>query len=127
MSQRLERLADQIMRDLAVLIRQELKDPRLGMVTISAVKLSRDLGYADVYVTVLGQDLAVADRVSVDVLQGAAGLLRAGLGRGLRTRVVPRLRFHYDEVLLRAQRLSSLISQAVAEDAARHDPEDAAH
>ncbi len=127
MSQRLERLADQIMRDLAVLIRQELKDPRLGMVTISAVKLSRDLGYADVYVTVLGQDLAVADRVSVDVLQGAAGLLRAALGRGLRTRVVPRLRFHYDEVLLRAQRLSSLISQAVAEDAARHDPEDAAH
>ncbi len=127
MSQRLERLADQIMRDLAVLIRQELKDPRLGMVTISAVKLSRDLGYADVYVTVLGQDLAVADRVSVEVLQGAAGLLRAALGRGLRTRVVPRLRFHYDEVLLRAQRLSSLISQAVAEDAARHDPEDAAH
>ncbi len=127
MSQRLERLADQIMRDLAVLIRQELKDPRLGMVTISAVKLSRDLGYADVYVTVLGQDLDVADRVSVEVLQGAAGLLRAALGRGLRTRVVPRLRFHYDEVLLRAQRLSSLISQAVAEDAARHDPEDAAH
>ncbi len=125
MSQRLERLADQMMRDLAALIRQDLKDPRLGMVTISAIKLSRDLGYADVYVTVMGRELDADPSVSIAVLQGAAGHLRSALGRDMRTRVIPRLRFHYDEVLVRAQRLSTLISQAVAEDVARHGDEDA--
>ncbi len=121
MSQRQERLADQLQRDLAELVRQELRDPRIGMVTVSAVKVSRDLGYADVYVTLLQPQLqkdTEARQLSVARLNAAAGFLRTALGKTLSLRVVPRLRFHYDEVLANAQHLASLIEQAVQDDAA---------
>lgn len=119
MSQRTQRLADQIQRDLAALIRLELKDPRLGMVTISAVKVSPDLGYADIYVTVLGASLDEKPDASLAVLNAAAGFLRSELGRSIRTRVTPRLRFHFDEVAARGNRMAAMINQAVAEDERR--------
>ncbi len=123
MNQRLDRLADQIQRDLAQLIRQEIRDPRLGLVTVSAVKVSRDLGYADIYVTVMGRDLeADAHQASIDILNAAAGFLRGELGRMLSIRVIRRLRFHFAEVLARANHLTSLIQHAVREDESRHQP-----
>lgn len=122
MSQRIQRIADQIQRDLAILIRDELKDPRLGLVTISAVKVSKDMGYADVYVTVLGKTLDEDCAPSLAVLNNAAGFLRAELGRILQVRMIPRLRFHYDEATARGNRMSALIHQALAADeAARQD------
>lgn len=129
MSQRTQRLADQIQRDLSVMIRQELKDPRLGMVTISGVKVSPDMGYADVYVTVLGATLDEKPDESLDVLNAAAGFLRGELGRGLKTRITPRIRFHFDEVTARGNRMAALITTAVNEDreraSARDDEPDA--
>lgn len=119
MSQRTQRIADQIQRDLADLIRLGLKDPRLGMVTISSVKVSPDMGYADVYVTVLGSTLDERPDESIAVLNNAAGFLRSELGRGLKLRMIPRLRFHFDEVTARGNRMATLISMAVAEDRAR--------
>lgn len=121
MSQRLKRLADQIQRDLADLIRMELKDPRItGMITISAIKVSPDLGYADIYVTVMDQVLhddmnESAHRETLDILNGASGFLRAELGRRLKTRVTPRLRFHYDTLTARGNQLNELIEKAVAD------------
>ncbi len=129
MSQRTQRLADQIQRDLSVMIRQELKDPRLGMVTISGVKVSPDMGYADVYVTVLGATLDEKPDESLEVLNAAAGFLRGELGRGLKTRITPRIRFHFDEVTARGNRMAALITTAVNEDreraSARDDEPDA--
>lgn len=119
MSQRTQRLADQIQRELADLIRLELKDPRLGMVTVSGVKVSPDFGYADVYVTVLGSSLEEKPDESLAVLNAAAGFLRGELGRSIRTRVTPRLRFHFDEVTARGNRMAALINQAVQEDQLR--------
>ncbi len=119
MSQRTQRIADQIQRDLAGLIRLGLKDPRLGMVTVSSVKVSPDMGYADVYVTVLGSTLDERPDESIAVLNNAAGFLRSELGRGLKLRMIPRLRFHFDEVTARGNRMAALISTAVAEDQAR--------
>ncbi len=116
MSQRIQRLADQIQRDLAALIRQEVKDPRVGMVTVSAVKLSPDLGYADIYVTILGRTLDAGHEDSIKALNGAAPWLRTELGRGLKIRVIPRLRFHYDEITARGNRMAELIAQARSED-----------
>ena len=81
-SQRLKRMADTVQRELSELIRQELKDPRLGgLVTISAVKVSADLGYAEVYVTVMGRELGdeqseVANKETLAVLNGASRFLR---------------------------------------------------
>jgi len=81
MSQRMQRLADQIQREIAGLIRSELKDPRLGMVTISAVKVSKDMGYAEIYVTVLGKELDVDYAPSLAVLNNAAGFFAWCIGQ----------------------------------------------
>ena len=119
MSQRLQRLADQIQRTLAVIIRDEINDPRLtGLVTISAVKVSPDLGYADIYVTILepsqdgGMNLE-AHRESIEVLKNAAGFLRSELSRTLSTRTTPRLRFHYDEVTAHGNHMMNLVNLAM--------------
>lgn len=117
--QRLKRMADSVQRELSEMIRQELKDPRLGgLVTISAVKVSPDLGYADVYVTVMGRELAddqneIAHRESLAVLNGAAGFLRVELGRRIKTRITPRLRFHYDKTNAYGNYMFGLIEKAV--------------
>ncbi|MFB6348697.1 ribosome-binding factor A [Moraxella sp. ZJ142] len=119
MNQRLQRLADQIQRTLATLIRDEINDPRLtGFVTISGVKVSPDLGYADIYVTILepSQDGGMnidAHRDSLKVLNSAAGFLRTELSRTMKTRTTPRLRFHYDEVTAHGNHMINLVSQAM--------------
>lgn len=120
MNQRLQRLADQIQRELAVLIRDEINDPRLtGFVTISSVKVSPDLGYADIYVTIMepGLDDAMTKtnhEESINVLNKAAGFLRTELSHSLKTRTTPRLRFHYDEVTAHGNYMMDLINQAVS-------------
>ena len=119
MNQRLQRLADQIQRDLAVLIRDEINDPRLtGFVTISTIKISPDLGYADIYVTIMEKSMDNAmtkdyHTESLEVLNKASGFLRTELSHLLKTRTTPRLRFHYDEVTANANYMMNLISKAV--------------
>ena len=119
MNQRLQRLGDQIQRELAVLIRDEVNDPRLtGFVTISSVKVSSDLGYADIYVTVMEPELNDAmskhsHEESLQVLNKAAGFLRTELSHSLKTRTTPRLRFHYDEVTAQGNYMMDLINKAV--------------
>lgn len=121
---RTDRVADQLQKELAVLIQREVKDPRLGMVTVSGVKVSRDLGYADVYITLLGENDAETIKANLGILRRAAGFLRGQIGRRIKLRHVPELRFHYDESVVRGQRLSSLIDEAVASDRDRQDDEE---
>ena len=109
---RAARIADQIQRDLSDLFRQELKDPRVGLVTITAVEVSRDLSHAKVYVTSLAG--AESTEQSVEALQHAAGFLRSQLARTLSVRTVPQLHFVYDVSVERGVRLSNLIDEAVA-------------
>lgn len=119
MNQRLQRLSDQIQRELAVLIRDAVNDPRLtGFVTISSVKVSPDLGYADIYVTIMEPELNDAmiktnHEQSVKVLNKASGFLRTELSHSLKTRTTPRLRFHYDEVTAHGNYMMDLINKAV--------------
>ncbi|MBF8223708.1 MULTISPECIES: 30S ribosome-binding factor RbfA [Halomonadaceae] len=121
---RTDRVADQLQKELAVLIQREVKDPRLGMVTVSGVKVSRDLGYADVYITLLGENDAETIKENLVILRRAAGFLRGQIGRRIKLRHVPELRFHYDESVVRGQRLSSLIDEAVASDRGRQESDD---
>lgn len=112
---RTQRIGEQIQRDLAQLIQFEVKDPRMGMVTISHVKVAKDLGYADVYITVfpLGEQTQVqAVSASLEVLRSAAGFLRHELSQRIKLRVMPQLRFHFDESVERGRQLHSLIEQA---------------
>lgn len=119
---RTQRVGEQLQRELAQLIPQEVKDPRLGFVTVNAVTISRDLAYADVYVTVLGkEDSPEAIAASVKILNRASGFLRGRIAQLIKLRIVPSLRFHYDSSVARGAKLSSLIEQAVSEDRQRQD------
>ncbi|MCB1646371.1 MAG: 30S ribosome-binding factor RbfA [Pseudomonadales bacterium] len=112
------RVADHIQRELAVLIQQEVKDPRVGMVTINEVKVSRDLAYADVYFTSIAGELdADRNRQVQEALNKAGGFLRSQLAKSLSTRTTPRLRFHYDETVEHGVRMDKVISEARARDA----------
>lgn len=121
---RTDRIADQIQRDLAVLLQREIKDPRLGLPTISGVKVSKDLAYADIYLTFMA--LNEPDKVddALHVLENASGLLRSLLSKSIKLRVMPRLRFHYDETIVEGPRISALINAAVAEDKSRQQDGD---
>ena len=117
-SSRRQRVADQIQKELAGLIQREMKDPRLGMVTVSAVDVSRDLAYADVFITTLGKDDAESRQQALDILGRGAGFLRGKLARAMKLRIVPALRFRYDESIERGSRLESLIEDARKKDQA---------
>lgn len=125
--QRLKRMADSVQREVSELIRQELKDPRLGgYVTISAVKVSPDLGYAEIYVTVMGRELGdeqteEANKETLKVLNNASGFLRQELSRRIKTRVTPRLRFHYDKTNAYGNYMFDLIEEAVKDLPERKD------
>lgn len=119
---RTRRIGEQIRRDLAALIRSEIGDPRVLMVSITGVEVSRDLAHAKVFVTFLGDAQARADVMRL--LAEHAAHLRQLLGREMRIRTVPRIVFTYDESIERGARLSSLIDAAVAADAARHRSDD---
>ena len=101
------RVADQIQRDVAELIRN-LKDPRLGMVTINSVEVTPDYAHAQVYFSVL---VGEADD-SAAALNEAAGFLRNGLFKRLSIHTVPTLHFHFDKTTERAAALSALIARA---------------
>ncbi|PJE79679.1 30S ribosome-binding factor [invertebrate metagenome] len=117
---RTQRVADQIQRELARIIQREMKDPRLGMVTISGVSVSRDLAFANIHVSFLGVDEQAVIDESVQVLQKAAGFMRSQLARAIKLRITPQLRFFYDNSIRRGAYLSSLIDQAVTEDQKHH-------
>ena len=119
---RAQRVGEQLRRDLAQMIQQEVKDPRLGLVTVSDVRVSKDLSYADVYVTVMGNEEGQAQiDTSLKILNRAAGFLRGRLAKAIKLRVMPQLRFHYDASVVRGNYLSSLIDKAVTEDRSRQD------
>lgn len=116
---RKRRVSEQIQRELAQLIRKELSDPRVALATVSEVRLSRDMAYADVMVTRLGAQREESQQ-AVDALNHAGRHLRSLLAQSLPLRSVPVLRFHYDESFERSARVSHLIDEAVAGDKARH-------
>lgn len=106
------RVGDQIQKELADLIRNELKDPRVGMVTVTAVDVAADYSHAKVYVTTLDDKRPIEDML--DGLNHSAGFLRAGLFHRLSLRVIPQLHFVYDKSIERGIHLTSLIDEAVA-------------
>lgn len=112
------RIGEQIRRELAELVRK-VKDPRVGNVTFGEVEVSKDLVHAKVFFTVLGAEAEQA-RETGKGLNHAAGFLRRELGRVMRLRVVPELRFVYDDTQEKGARLSALIDEAVRSDRERH-------
>jgi len=103
-------VADQIQRDLAELIARELKDPRVGMVTLNAVEVTPDYAHARVFFSVLVGDAGEAELA----LNQAAGFLRNALFKRLHIHTVPTLHFQFDRTTERAADMNALIARAVA-------------
>ena len=117
---RTERLADAIQQELAVLIRDEMRDPRVKLVTLTGVEVSRDLGYAKVYVTQVNKERSDCKQ-AVEALNNAAGFLRSQLARVMDLRTTPKLTFYFDNSGLYGQKLSALIDHAVHNDEQRRE------
>lgn len=109
-------MADAIQRELAEIIRAELRDPRLGMTNVTGVDVSRDIAVAKVYVNFIETLDEQEQSARVEVLTRAAGFLRSQLTRRMRLRSVPKLSFFYDATGDRGRHLSALIDYAVARD-----------
>ena len=120
-SHRNRRLEEQLLRLLSDLVRREVKDPRVGAVTLTAVEVSPDLSHATVYFLPfgLGKDAAPV----AEGLAHAAGYLRTLLGRELTLRHTPQLHFRVDTTLEKGMALNALINEAVADDRRRHAAE----
>jgi len=119
---RARRVAEQVQRVLADMLRRDVRDPRLKPVTITHVKMSPDLSHAWVHFQLLTGN--AHDPAQQEILDEAAGYLRGPLGRALRLRIAPYIHFQPDAELEQSQRLDELITRAVREDAARHPADD---
>ena len=105
-----KKVADLVQRELSELIRLELRDPRVGMVTITSVDVSPDLSHAKVFVTLLQKEKL---QETLQGLQRAAGFLRSQLAHRMKMYTTPELRFVYDESVERGDRLSQLIDSVI--------------
>ena len=114
---RSRRIADQVQRELSDIIRLELKDPRVGMITITDVEVTPDHRLARVFFTLLGDPATIEE--TTRALQHAAGFLRSHLARRFEMRTVPQLQFVHDPSVERGMHLSQLIDSARADDAKR--------
>jgi ribosome-binding factor A len=111
---RAERVSDAVQQELAVLIRDEVRDPRVGMVSVTDVDVSRDLAYAKIHVTFVGDHSQKEIDEAMAALNGASGYLRKLLAGSIKLRITPKLNFVFDESGRRGQYLSALIDYAIS-------------
>ncbi len=122
---RTDRVAEQLQRELAIILQREIKDPRVGMPTVLAVDITRDLQHAKVYVSFLGKDEPEEVATALEILTKAEGFIRTTLATRIRMRVMPQLHFKHDTSILRGQEMSSLIEKARAKDQSVSDEDEA--
>ncbi|PQQ31292.1 30S ribosome-binding factor RbfA [Photorhabdus luminescens] len=120
---RTQRVAQEMQKEIAIILQREVKDPRIGMATVSGVEVSRDLAYAKVFVTFLNvlteeHDSEVVKN-GIKALNEASGFIRSLLGKAMRLRVVPELTFSYDNSLVEGMRMSNLVTNVVKNDEQR--------
>ncbi|PKG55037.1 30S ribosome-binding factor RbfA [Shewanella sp. Choline-02u-19] len=115
---RTRRIAQQLQQELAQVLQRDMKDPRIGFVTVNDVDVSRDLSYAKVYVTFFEEDESLV-KEKVKALDDAAGYIRSLVAGRMKLRVMPELRFIYDSSLVEGMRMSNLVSRVISNDAAK--------
>ena len=121
-SSREVRVADFVRDELSQIIRLEMRDPRVSFVSVNDVKVSRDLSYAEVYVSSYNTETPEEQADLIDALNGASGFFRSTLAKRHSMRTTPKPRFHYDKLSEEGPRLDALIQKAVAEDEAKATP-----
>lgn len=121
---RSDRVAQELQKEIAVILQREVKDPRIGMVTVSDVEVSRDLAYAKIFVTFLFDNDQSAIEQGMKGLEKASPYIRSLVGKAMRLRIVPELRFIYDQSLVEGMRMSNLVSNVIKNDEAKHKEEE---
>ena len=115
---RTRRIGQQLQQELAQVLHRDIKDPRVGMVTVNDVEVSRDLSYAKVFVTFFEEDdKIVAEKL--EALSSAAGYIRSLVAGRMKLRVMPELRFIYDASLVEGMRMSNLVTRVIHNDEAK--------
>ena len=109
-------MADFVRDELSQIIQRQMRDPRVGMVSVNDVRVSKDLSYADIYVSSLEVSEPTEKEDLVGVLNKAAGFFRSELAKRHSMRTTPRPRFHYDEAVDRGPKMEKLIDAAVLSD-----------
>jgi len=123
-STRVDKVADLLKKEVALLIQSEVRDPRVGMASVTGVKVSKDLAHASVYVTLLGKSNAEEAQEGIEALNKASGFLRSMLAKEVSMRITPKLKFIYDDTLAKGQHMTSLIDEALARDERDHQHDD---
>lgn len=119
MSFRPERLAEAIKKEVSEMLTEDLKDPRIGFVSITSVEVSKDLRYASVFVSVFGEP--AERKASLEALQKAQGFIRGELAKRIRLRYTPEINFKLDESIERGTRLISLMNEVKDKDAGQNE------
>lgn len=119
---RADRVSDAIQRELATLIREHVRDPRVGMLSVTDVDVSRDLAVAKAYVAFVGERSELEIDQGIQALNGAAGYLRKLLATSISLRATPKLTFFHDHSGHRGQHLEALIDLAVSNNQTHSDP-----
>ena len=117
---RSDRVAQELQKEIAIILQREVKDPRIGMVTVSDVEVSSDLAYAKVFVTFLFDHDEVAIAQGMKRLEKAAPYIRSLVGKAMRLRIEPEILFFYDQSLVEGMRMSNLVTNVVREDEKKH-------
>ncbi|MBC7346523.1 MAG: 30S ribosome-binding factor RbfA [Clostridia bacterium] len=112
--QRVQRVAEQMKKEIADILKNEMKDPRLGFISVTEVELSPDLRYAKVYVSILGNEQE--KRESLEVLARATGFVRREIGQRLSLRFTPEITFRFDPSIERGARVAELLHQVRREE-----------
>jgi ribosome-binding factor A len=107
---RSSRVSSQMQKELAIILQQGIKDPRIGFITVNEVELSKDLSSAKVFITALGAD-EQGQKENLKLLNEAAPYIRSEVGKRMRLRCVPYIKFHYDTSFENGMRVSELLSQ----------------
>ncbi|WCE29166.1 30S ribosome-binding factor RbfA [Vibrio sp. SCSIO 43137] len=115
---RTQRVSQQLQKELALILQREVRDSRIGMVTISDVEVSRDLAYAKVFVTFLCVGEQTPES-SLAALKEHEAHIRMILGKRIRLRLTPEVRFTYDNTLVEGMRMSNLVSEVISDDKRR--------
>ncbi|NQZ08890.1 MAG: 30S ribosome-binding factor RbfA [Algicola sp.] len=112
---RTDRVSQQMQKEIAVIIQRDIKDPRVGMATVSSVEVSRDLSFAKVFVTLYNSDNDKS-KTAVAVLNEASGFIRTLMGKRIRARIMPQLKFVLDNTLMDGMRISNLVDEVIKKD-----------
>ena len=112
---RTDRVSQQMQKEIAVIIQRDIKDPRVGMATVSSVEVSRDLSFAKVFVTLYNSDNDKSE-TAVAVLNEASGFIRSLMGKRIRARIMPQLKFVLDNTLMNGMRISNLVDEVIKND-----------